>query len=50
MTKNEIEKIIKREKRRLEYREEQIDGIKRDICTIRKGIRFWEEELEKAKK
>ena len=46
----EIQKRIEREQRRVKRLAETIQDAKADIRATRKAIKFWEEELRKAKK
>ena len=49
MTKKEIQKIIKREERRIKRQMEKIVDCKFDIACTRDAIRLWKKELRKAK-
>ena len=48
MTKEEIEKVIKREERYIKRRMADIEDLRYCIKATRKAIRFWEAELKKA--
>lgn len=50
MTEKDIEREIKREKRRIKSLENKIENIKFDIQSTRTSILFWKKELEKVRK
>lgn len=50
MTKNEIEKIIAREKSHIEKVKNRIADAKADIAASTKAIAFWKGELKKSTK
>jgi hypothetical protein len=50
MTKKEIEKIIAKDKARIERAKDRIADAKADIAATKEAIAFWKGELKKATK